>query len=174
MRSPPSLAVPLLLSTDANHSYIPFLHRKSQDSTRTLATTFSLKHQTRFNENIGYCLRSYRQVITSNGVLSVRMTVRFSVGIRNPGRRSEGVLCALLVAVGVAGIHLFQVHLASLHVMVVQDLRVPSERQVSTGPLKKETTGKTYIMIFHVSTGRSASLKLQSNFSSATGSSVGS
>lgn len=29
-------------------------------------------------------------------------------------------------------------------------------------------------MIFHVSTGRSASLKLQSNFSSATGSSVGS
>ena len=32
----------------------------------------------------------------------------------------------------------------------------------------------THIMIFHVSTGRSASLKDQSNFSSATGSSVGS
>ena len=31
-----------------------------------------------------------------------------------------------------------------------------------------------YIMTFHVSTGKSASLKLQSNFSSATGSSVGS
>ena len=31
-----------------------------------------------------------------------------------------------------------------------------------------------YIMTFHVSTGRSASLKLQSNFSAATGSSVGS
>jgi hypothetical protein len=31
-----------------------------------------------------------------------------------------------------------------------------------------------YIITFHVSTGRSASLKLQSNFSTATGSSVGS
>lgn len=37
-------------------------------------------------------------------------------------------------------------------------------------------TGRSspYIMIFHVSTGRSASLNDQSNFSSATGSSLGS
>lgn len=63
----------------------------------------------------------------------------------------------------------------TLNIVVVKDLRVPAKWV----RLKDRTTEwhsvvVTYIIIFQVSTGRSASLKLQSNFSSATGSSVGS
>lgn len=64
-----------------------------------------------------------------------------------------------------------------LDVVVVKDLRIPTiASQLSFCPRRNTSSGWTlsYIIIFHVSTGRSASLKLQSNFSSATGSSVGS
>ena len=56
-------------------------------------------------------------------------------------------------------------------VVVVEDLGVPGEvsRVAAAGARERP-----YIMIFQVSTGRSASLKDQSNFSSDTGSSVGS
>lgn len=60
-----------------------------------------------------------------------------------------------------------------LDVVVVEDLRVPGQH-LSAKCLIHTTASKTYIMIFHVSTGRSASLKLQSNFSWAMGSSLGS
>lgn len=60
-----------------------------------------------------------------------------------------------------------------LDVVVVEDLRVPVEH-LSAKRLVYVNDSKTYIMIFHVSTGRSASLKLQSNFSWAMGSSLGS
>jgi hypothetical protein len=57
-------------------------------------------------------------------------------------------------------------------VVVVKDLRIP-DRLISLYSCRSPRA-LTYIMIFQVSTGRSASLKDQSNFSSATGSSVGS
>jgi hypothetical protein len=57
-------------------------------------------------------------------------------------------------------------------VVVVKDLRIP-DRLISLYSCRS-LRALTYIMIFQVSTGRSASLKDQSNFSSATGSSVGS
>jgi hypothetical protein len=58
-------------------------------------------------------------------------------------------------------------------VVVVKNFRVPIIL-VSGRVLQKLEFQETHIMIFQVSTGRSASLKDQSNFSSATGSSVGS
>jgi hypothetical protein len=58
-------------------------------------------------------------------------------------------------------------------VVVVENLRVPNSF-VSGRVLQDLGLHDTHIMIFHVSTGKSASLKDQSNFSSATGSSVGS
>ena len=56
--------------------------------------------------------------------------------------------------------------------------RISAGCQGTDPPLGSEERGEgrrvAYIMTFHVSTGRSASLKDQSNFSSASGSSVGS
>ena len=49
----------------------------------------------------------------------------------------------------------------------INDLKIEEQK-------KKSKDWKTYIIIFQVSTGKSASLKDQSNFSFATGSSVGS
>lgn len=71
---------------------------------------------------------------------------------------------------------LLVLHLGNtLNIVVVKDLRVPA-RWVRLEDRTREwhSVVATYIIIFQVSTGRSASLKLQSNFSSATGSSVGS
>lgn len=68
-----------------------------------------------------------------------------------------------------------------LDIVVIQDLRIPARPSVSLRNrneslffLVSEFHEEAYIIIFHVSTGRSASLNDQSNFSSATGSSVGS
>jgi hypothetical protein len=58
-------------------------------------------------------------------------------------------------------------------VVVVENFRVPGIL-VSGRVLQELGFQETHIMIFQVSTGKSASLKDQSNFSSATGSSVGS
>lgn len=58
-----------------------------------------------------------------------------------------------------------------VNVVVVQDFRVPVMK--SDLPCIYHVI-ESYIMIFQVSIGRSASLNDQSNFSSATGSSVGS
>jgi len=57
-------------------------------------------------------------------------------------------------------------------VMIVEDLRVPAA--VRSYIRTSVWRFGTYIMIFQVSTGKSASLNDQSNFSSAAGSSVGS
>lgn len=57
-----------------------------------------------------------------------------------------------------------------IDIVVVENLGVP----VIGERWSEDFWVGTHIMIFHVSTGRSASLKDQSNFSSATGSSVGS
>jgi hypothetical protein len=68
--------------------------------------------------------------------------------------------------------------------VIVQNLRVPAIRKENKNirqelpaskPMNRgQCQSSAYIMTRHVSMGRSASLKLQSNFSSATGSSVGS
>lgn len=63
---------------------------------------------------------------------------------------------------------------ALVDVVEVQDLRIPECRVSSRILIDVDKQNATHIMIFHVSTGKSASLKDQSNFSSATGSSVSS
>lgn len=68
------------------------------------------------------------------------------------------------------------------HLMEICVLPIPNQKRgkrwLGNGILQCKENHRPrislYIMTFHVSTGRSASLKLQSNFSSATGSSVGS
>jgi len=85
-----------------------------------------------------------------------------------------GVLVLLLTAHGASVLSIvLQRDTASLNIVVVEDLRVPV-RTRSVYVLAPANKKKAHIMIFQVSTGRSASLKLQSNFSSETGSSVGS
>ena len=62
-----------------------------------------------------------------------------------------------------------------IHIVIIQDLGIPvEERRLANISRYLEAYGETDIMIFQVSTGKSASLKDQSNFSSAAGSSVGS
>jgi hypothetical protein len=73
----------------------------------------------------------------------------------------EGNLSATIFFSGLGGIN----------VVVVKNFRVPRGSLAAILMLKMKCS---HIMIFQVSTGRSASLKDQSNFSSATGSSVGS
>lgn len=68
---------------------------------------------------------------------------------------------------------LFHVRNVRLDVVVVKDLGIPLA-QVSSYRQTASIFRRAHIIIFQVSTGRSASLKLQSNFSFATGSSVGS
>lgn len=82
---------------------------------------------------------------------------------------------SFLLLAGKLVVHLLH---TSFRIMVVQNLRVPRELYRLATTLDRThnqgESGCTNIIIFHVSTGRSASLKLQSNFSSAMGSSVGS
>lgn len=60
---------------------------------------------------------------------------------------------------------------SGIDVVIIEDFGVPA---LVSDPSPSQIIDITYIMIFHVSTGRSASLNDQSNFSSALGSSVGS
>lgn len=60
---------------------------------------------------------------------------------------------------------------SGIDVVVIEDLGVPAYVSIASPSHHRKDT---HIMIFHVSTGRSASLNDQSNFSSALGSSVGS
>lgn len=69
---------------------------------------------------------------------------------------------------------LFHLLRRRIHVVVVEYLGVPAKSTLLASTSWKLQMIVAYIMIFHVSTGKSASLKLQSNFSSATGSSEGS
>ena len=71
-------------------------------------------------------------------------------------KQKEEVSCVLLV----------------VDIVVVKDLGIPANQPGSDKEFIH--SGSKYIIIFHVSTGRSASLNDQSNFSSAAGSSVGS
>ena len=80
---------------------------------------------------------------------------------RNAGRRLLAV-GTVLVAIG------------RVHVVIVKNFRVPISIVSFLHPVLQSKGFVAYIMIFQVSTGKSASLNDQSNFSSATGSSVGS
>jgi len=61
-----------------------------------------------------------------------------------------------------------------VYVVIVKDFRVPIAIVSYLHSMPKSRECIAHIMIFQVSTGKSASLNDQSNFSSATGSSVGS
>lgn len=68
---------------------------------------------------------------------------------------------------------ILHVHSSGFDVVIIKNLRVPKYCISCDSSFLSDMNG-AHIIIFHVSTGKSASLKLQSNFSSATGSSVGS
>ena len=86
----------------------------------------------------------------------------------------EGLLVLLLTAHSTAILSIvLQRHRAGINVVVIENLRVPAQSELVYAR-RWERGRNAYIMIFQVSTGRSASLKLQSNFSSEMGSSVGS
>lgn len=102
--------------------------------------------------------------------------------------RERSVLSRLLsgrrgCSVGLVELGLGEVNrllLRAVRDLIVQSKQERVSRHVSRREGQKRGEGRTlwksriseYIMTFHVSTGRSASLKLQSNSSSATGSSV--